>query len=88
MTLNKLIKEFILNQTDSQADYMNEIVIYSDEIQSLRNKGVYNALMKKLEEEKTSLILDYQKYKQFCFNETCEKILKEREKNDNKNFNP
>ena len=51
MTLNKLIKEFILNQTDSQADYMNEIVICSDEIQSLRNKGVYNALMKKLEEE-------------------------------------
>ena len=30
---------------------MKEIITCSNEIQSLRNKGIYNALMKKLEEE-------------------------------------
>lgn len=30
---------------------MEEIITCSNEIQSLRNKGIYNALMKKLEEE-------------------------------------
>ena len=49
--IEQINKGIYLNQTDSQTDYMNEIVICSDEIQSLRNKGVYNALMKKLEEE-------------------------------------
>lgn len=45
--IEQINKGIYLNQTDSQTDYMNEIVICSDEIQSLRNKGVYNALMKK-----------------------------------------
>ena len=49
--IEQINKGIYLNQTDSQTDYMNEIVICSDEIQSLRNKGVYNALIKKLEEE-------------------------------------
>ena len=36
--IEQINKGIYLNQTDSQIDYMNEIVICSDEIQSLRNK--------------------------------------------------
>ena len=49
--IEQINKGIYLNQTNIQTDYMNEIVICSNEIQSLRNKGIYNALMKKLEEE-------------------------------------
>ena len=49
--IEQINKGIYLNQTNSQTDYMKEIITCSNEIQNLRNKGVYNTLMKKLEEE-------------------------------------
>lgn len=49
--IGQINKGIYLNQTNEQTDYMKEIITCSNEIQKLRTIGVYNSLMKKLEEE-------------------------------------
>lgn len=71
---NKIIFEYFGVSTEEE---LNNLIKQENDFVSFY-EAKYNITL--TEEEKTSLILDYQKYKQFSFNEACEKILKKREK--------
>ena len=79
---NEIIFEYFGVSTEEE---LNNLIKQENDFVSFY-EAKYNITL--TEEEKTSLILDYQKYKQLSFNEACEKILIKRRKNDNKNFNP